>query len=950
MNTEPIIFKQGEENGIVIERENFAKSIFVNQYQQACHMLANLWKRLASLQSASKACEQTNPSYGIDNLFSNIIAFCGDRGEGKSSCMTSVATILTDKSVRAKAKKDGIVPIDSEGKETLPQPEDIDWLGIIDPSFFDEQHNILELMLGQMYAKASGVKHSDEKSDAKDVAYKRRRLMEQFQVVKNSICLLEPKEQVYDSISEMSDLAASIRLRSDITDLFKCYLDFMDKKCLLICVDDIDLNVKDAYKMSEMLRKYFVSPYCLVLVSVKVEQLEEVIAIYHEHEYKMLPSSSLQIAQKYVAKLFPRGNRVPMPAIEDICERQIKLAESYGEKEKGLKDLTVKERVVQLIFQKTGYVFYNGQYLSQIVPTNLRSLRHLLGTLESLPDARGEKGEDNEIGREVFKNYFFGSWAAQMPKEDYNFAQQLAEYTDLSTFNAYVVEYFAKRVKDAKIEFNRLDIKDNKILEVDIKFKEEEETQDDKNEFNVVDLQDSLVQLYNDIVNPTNTSTTISFGDVMYLLWLISTITVDNDLQKLVFFVRTVYSMRLYACYNEITADEGKSLFPAVEMAEPRINIHKADSLYDNVNRLQRFVNGSYFSYPQGALLSHRRDMTIIDFDKVKSLFNELKDANKNLSSEDKKKPEFVMLLQTCEFLAMCIVAVSTKENIEKENFRRISKTPVFLGTFNYKSHYALFDFLNPFYALCNLQYAYNRFDEILFDKPNLYNSTSPKPQGLLYKIANDNEESLLAQMKKIREGEYDWDMHGMLSDAVIRVSDIQVAIHDELLRQYRTHRVGSIAKKIYYAYRDIINLKITLYHKLKVNNDTITVNHEPHPIEFKFLEILCSFLYTDTNAARLDYILYVSPEEKWQKEIEAFMKNLNSVLLEILDQPKNGKEIKTLISNASALRDKQKGTFTRGLKNIFEDNTPYVGTDILQKTEELIALYTKARKIKNQQ
>ena len=40
MKQEPIIFRSGEENGIVIERENFKSSIFVDQYQQAIDLFA----------------------------------------------------------------------------------------------------------------------------------------------------------------------------------------------------------------------------------------------------------------------------------------------------------------------------------------------------------------------------------------------------------------------------------------------------------------------------------------------------------------------------------------------------------------------------------------------------------------------------------------------------------------------------------------------------------------------------------------------------------------------------------------------------------------------------------------------------------------------------------------------------------------------------------------------
>lgn len=934
MNTEPIVFRQGEENGIVIERENFAKSIFVNQYQQACYMFANLWKRLEFLKPDSKVREQPNRGYGIDNLFSNIIAFCGDRGEGKSSCMTSVATILTDKSVRAKAQKDLIIPIDSDGKEILPQPEDIDWLGIIDPSFFDEQHNILELMLGQMYAKASAIKRTDENSDAKDVAYKRRRLMEQFQVVKNSICLLEPKEQVYDTISEMSDLAASIRLKFDITDLFKCYLDFMDKKCILICVDDIDLNVKDAYKMSEMLRKYFVSPYCIVLVAVKVEQLEEVIANYHEKEYKMSEASCKQIAQKYVAKLFPRGNRVPMPAIEDICERIIQIAELYSKENDELKRLTVKERVVQLIFQKTGYVFYNTQFLSPIVPTNLRSLRHLLGALEALPDAKNKNGVDNEIGREVFKNYFWNTWVtATLHATDHAFANQIAIYDDLTTLNAFVVEYFVKRIRKAEIEIKELptanrDQHKNGRAEID-------------NEIYSGDYAPLFLQ----IANSTNTSANISVGDVMYILWLCSTITVNRDIQNLIFFIKTVYSMRLYACYNEITEGKNSTLFPDANNASLRVNIHKADSLYDRVNRVQRLVNGSFFSYPQGALLSGKRDRMVIDFRKAKYLFSKLKEEAKK--EEDNRSKDYDQTLKMCEFLALCITFASTKENVESSNFSRYTKTPTFLGTFSHTANYAVFDFLNPFYALTNIKYAYHRFDEILSDTPTNYSDYDEEQQDRLFDLADRCPQSLLSQMKLIRDGWYDdnWDMHGLVSDSIIRVIDIQWAIYEELLRQYRRHRVGSISEKIYHAYNDIQQLQITLFPRVNVSGGKVEYQNNAHIVAFDFISILRLFLGDGKNAEQLDEILTFTESENRLVATDEFMSTLKMELSYVNEWPLHGKEVKRIIKKASSSLDKnQRASFSARLGKLINTNSQYFKPQIDEMMNQIRDIYMLAQ------
>ena len=857
MNAKPIIFRQGEENGIVIERKDFENSIFVNQYNQAIEIFNRLWsqqeqrrKNLVGKKSISIPV--------VDNQYSNIISFCGDRGEGKTSCMSSFATVLAENEVRKEAKKTLSFPKNKDNEDLLLSPEMIDWLDVIDPSFFDEDHNLLELLLGRMYYKVQRLQKSRDNEDSCNCACTHRELMEQFQKVKKSISTMTPQKdkKIYDTIEDISDLAAGMRLREEIEKLFMCYLQYAGKECLLICIDDLDLNISQGYKMAEMLRKYLINPYCIILVSVKIEQLIDIIATAHKQEVKntgLAWSYCMNMAQKYVAKLLPRGNQVPMPSAEDICERKIQIAEINEKEDKiGLKDLTVKERVVQLIFQKTGYVFYNGQYLSPIVPTNLRSLRHLLSTLETLPDARNEDGSDNETGREVFKNYFFGTWAARLESEDYVFAQQLADYTNLSTLNAFVVEYLAKRLKEAKIEIKvpeekQKSGKDKKNTEPVIKEANEEEDGQE------IELDKEYSQLYLNITKRTNTSTNISFGDAMYVLWLISTITLDKDIQNLIFYVKTVYSMRLYACYNEVidskvqekveqekTANKDKNQGEQSGDAKTRtpIYIHKADHLYESVNSLQRLTNGAYFTYPQGAFLEQRskkniktiggafRDRYSISFARVRSSFEKLCGC---VTEENLILPEDKLsLLHFCEYMALCIARTTySDEKLKDLGKNRSAKTPTFVGKFSASSNFAMFDFLHVFYSLCNIEYAYRRFDEITGANKSLYT------------IAINNPDSLLSIMYNIRNDWYNDKVveHGVMSDAIIRVVDIQWSIFEEMLRQKHVHKRGTDKATISAAYSDICDLGITLYPKFKIKDNKISNDsQEPHPVEFVFL------------------------------------------------------------------------------------------------------------------
>lgn len=98
------------------------------------------------------------------------------------------------------------------------------------------------------------------------------------------------------------------------------------------------------------------------------------------------------MASKYVTKLIPFGNRINMPKVSDFCNNPLYIYDERKDQETQSDNPnynSVKEAVVQLIFSKTRYLFYNSKgSISPIVPNNLRSLRQLLGMLYRLPDLK----------------------------------------------------------------------------------------------------------------------------------------------------------------------------------------------------------------------------------------------------------------------------------------------------------------------------------------------------------------------------------------------------------------------------------------------------------------------------------------------------------------------------------------------------------------------------------
>ena len=100
-----IIFRMGEETGIVIEKtkDQFEHSLFSEQYMQALKLVNDIIRVPAD--------------YDINAPISNIIAFCGERGEGKTSALMTVRNILADTELYKLSKELGLFHEKNEIKE-----------------------------------------------------------------------------------------------------------------------------------------------------------------------------------------------------------------------------------------------------------------------------------------------------------------------------------------------------------------------------------------------------------------------------------------------------------------------------------------------------------------------------------------------------------------------------------------------------------------------------------------------------------------------------------------------------------------------------------------------------------------------------------------------------------------------------------------------------------------
>ena len=167
------VFK-GKEFKVYVADNIQEDDLFFDEYRKAAEMLSEIVKYNRKNDNRLKL-EYEN----------NIIAFCGERGEGKSSVMLSFV-----KAMRNNSKKSQKVFEDFNEIENVHFSEPI----IVDPSLFDGTHGILDVVLAKIYNEVDCIK----KKNQIDKLKKYEEIIAQFQKVYKYVLLINNQKKTVD--------------------------------------------------------------------------------------------------------------------------------------------------------------------------------------------------------------------------------------------------------------------------------------------------------------------------------------------------------------------------------------------------------------------------------------------------------------------------------------------------------------------------------------------------------------------------------------------------------------------------------------------------------------------------------------------------------------------------------------------------------------------------------
>lgn len=702
-------------------------SIFFKQYSLAISSIAELVAYNKILKNKNVQNEHS--------VHNNIIVFNGDRGSGKTSCMLSVKELLCDNSL-----KNEILPkLEISANRDILAETNFFSMGIIDPIFFDERHNILELFIGTLFKNFKNEEKNRRNSGKPVMEYEERNnLLQSFSKAKENLSLLNTNINLSedDNLEQLNDLVASMNVKDSLWRLVKDYINTMyqsKNSQLVLCIDDIDLNMSEGYQMIDQIRKYLNIPGLVILLAIKIDQLANVIRIKYSTDYEPLMEQKYennedkkkyeeiinQIVERYIAKLFPLSQRISMPDVGDLLSWKTELLQENGEKVYELP--TLKNDILKLIYSRTRMLFYNSsRQVNFIIPLNLRDLLNFLHFLYNMKEAKTHTEAIPNIVH--FKIYFYGTWCTNnLDENDLAFMRATQSFLTAININSYIINFLKERFPVLAELENKEGYKDSHIRELAY------------------------------ILHKENMMFNLSLGDVMACLdWLNKVCHKDRDL-KLLFAIKTFYSMALYENFrykNEIQ-EENKKLEKEI--------INK-QTLTNNETNYGDIVNGNFFNseylnvapYDKGGMSRCRR---VIDNKLLMDLLEYVKNPDKISDKLKELKVEEVdkeKLQKIVEFFILTTSFVFEAKDKEKgeilPKYRRKNEVYYEKNVLNNRM-YICFDILSVFYNLLYVDKAYKRFN-ISADKDKLLYD------DILNKINKDNKEEHLHYKLNIRNVE----------------------------------------------------------------------------------------------------------------------------------------------------------------------------------------------------
>lgn len=343
----------------------------------------------------------------------NMIAFCGSRGQGKTSAMLSFGKSLEQYS-------------NQRAKETTPffdvfpkevQQTHFEVLRPIDPTILLPDDSVIKVVISRLFELFK--KHEKENFSCFREGSQRQEghlqeLLGLFQTCFANINILSNGDSNItqgNDLDRLSELGDSSNFTKQFYQLIQSFLTYVSgdhhtssTHFLVIQVDDADMNLGRAYQIMEELRKYCMIPNLIILLSTNLKQLSLAVEQHFLSQFKTLASQNPDhdskncyvLAQNYIDKILPSLRQIHLPRIDELIQNNhnecIELNYTcydylYNTQGKLCFSGEYETVLMEQIRRKTGILLLPTKGATHyFMPRTMRELCHFVDILKDLQD------------------------------------------------------------------------------------------------------------------------------------------------------------------------------------------------------------------------------------------------------------------------------------------------------------------------------------------------------------------------------------------------------------------------------------------------------------------------------------------------------------------------------------------------------------------------------------
>lgn len=564
--------------------DQFEESAFRLQYIKASEALIKIityGKSSVNKENKKNKEDTTNDTNVMeDDDYNNMIAFVGERGSGKTSTMMNFGNSLKCDS---REKLSEIHDNDLKSNyEKIYHGRKYDVLNIVDPSLFCDGDSIVEIVVAQMFKRITEMKDSRNYLQKQELIKKFESVYEDLRTINQEKSGLF--NEISDNLEVLDKLASATNLKRDMKELIECYLKYVnnngDQYFLVIPIDDLDMNITAGEKMMEDIRKYLISPQVVILMAVKLEQLQEIVKQRNVLQLKELINYSNHIGvkkenivldafeqelenktYKYLEKLIPYNRRIDMPNLLDATDLSVEI--TFNEDTTTIKSEekeTLKDLIIRLFKEKLNYFMITPNHFDAVMPNNLRGiidLIYLFNSMESINEEDISKKMNTLIYENIRKeNIYYQFYVGQnIGKPQYKACLEYfrAEYIieNISKIKKYYLNLIEQKICNAQLKAyihevfvcniktvnRKILLMLNELLVTDQRAKEI---------YGISDIIEVLEAKKNQIIEEN-----VGYGDVISWIKLYEQLLMTDEERAFIELIKFGYSLRLIeACYN----------------------------------------------------------------------------------------------------------------------------------------------------------------------------------------------------------------------------------------------------------------------------------------------------------------------------------------------------------------------------------------------------------------